>query len=111
MSWPIHSHIANVASSATSHLQAQGAVLRQARIIVQLGHLERSERQHTILDLVLRSRIKPLELRDFDILDAFYRLRFRHKTAQKDSFAETQIVRMKKSFAPIRQHAIAEQVE
>src|ERR1043165_9103798 len=84
-----HSRIAHVESSAASHLQTKLAVIRQARIIVELGHLERSERQHALFDLLLRSSAQPFELRDFDVLDTLNRLRLRHQTAQEDSVAKT----------------------
>src|SRR5262245_2346173 len=98
-------------SSPTLHDQRELAALGEARIVVELRNLELAERQQAVLNLVIRRFEQPLQFYHSHALDARYSLRHGDQLAEIDSGAESQIIRMEDPAPPVRQRAIAEQVE
>src|SRR5689334_15589646 len=84
-------------SSASFHHQLELAVLGETWVVIDLGHFQRAQRQHSILQLMIRILPKPLEPGQTDAGHAGDRLRRRNNLAGIDALPESEIVRIEKT--------------
>src|SRR5262249_18568714 len=98
-------------SSAASHCQAEPAMFRKTRVILQLCDFQRPEGQHAIFDLTIRSLEQALQRGDDHALYPRYSLRCSNELAQIHAVTETEIVGVEEAPASVQQVAAAEELK
>ncbi len=100
-----------VMSSSSLHLDFKFAVLGIGRVVVELRDFVHPHWEQAVFEFVIGRFKEPVESRHRHAFDARNGLGCRDDFAQENSFAERQIVRLKKSGLATGQNTVAEHVE